>query len=152
MPDITCKFIPATRSKTDALCAAGAKWQDSPAQLAKHCNVIITMVGYPEDVNNIYMGSQGIFKTASPGTITLDMTTSRPDLAVTLYKEGQKKTNTMPGRTRDRRGYRGQERNFVHNGAGEIYPTLQRHCPSWNVWEKTSITRALREAASIPKW
>ena len=80
-----------TRSKTDALCAAGAKWQDSPAQLAKHCNVIITMVGYPEDVNNIYMGSQGIFKTASPGTITLDMTTSRPDLAVTLYKEGQKK-------------------------------------------------------------
>ncbi len=80
-----------THSKTEEICRQGAIWQDSPAQLAKHCQVIITMVGYPEDVKQVYMGDKGIFQTACPGTLTLDMTTSRPDLAVTLYKEGQKK-------------------------------------------------------------
>ncbi|GAB6142883.1 NAD(P)-dependent oxidoreductase [Desulfocicer niacini] len=80
-----------TRSKTEGLCRQGAVWQDSPARLAKKCQVIVTMVGYPEDVKQIYMGDQGIFQTACPGTLTLDMTTSRPDLAVILYEEGQKK-------------------------------------------------------------
>ena len=80
-----------TRSKTQALCGQGAVWQDSIAQLAKQCQVIITMVGYPKDVESIYMDSDGILENAGSGTITLDMTTSRPDLAATLHGMGQKK-------------------------------------------------------------
>ena len=80
-----------TRSKAEELCSQGAIWQDSPALLAKHCQVIVTMVGYPEDVKQIYMGDQGIFQTACAGTLALDMTTSSPDLAVTLYEQGQKR-------------------------------------------------------------
>ena len=80
-----------TRSKADALCRQGAQWQPSVDQLAQQCRIIITMVGYPADVESIYMGPNGIFENAQPGTITVDMTTSRPDLAVTLYNQGQKK-------------------------------------------------------------
>ncbi|SMC46729.1 3-hydroxyisobutyrate dehydrogenase [Desulfocicer vacuolatum DSM 3385] len=80
-----------TRSKTRPLCREGAVWQESVAQLAKQCPVIITMVGYPTDVESIYMGPEGILENAQSGTVTMDMTTSRPDLAADLYEKGQKK-------------------------------------------------------------
>jgi len=80
-----------TRSKTQALCQEGAVWQGSVAPLAQQCQVIITMVGYPTDVEAIYMGTDGILGNAKSGTVTLDMTTSRPDLAITLHGEGHKK-------------------------------------------------------------
>ncbi len=80
-----------TRSKTQALCREGAVWKTSVAELAQQCRIIITMVGYPADVKSIYMGPDGILENAEPGTMALDMTTSRPDLAVTLYDQGRKR-------------------------------------------------------------
>ncbi len=80
-----------TRSKTDALCEQGAVWMESVAQLAKASNVIITIVGFPSDVEEVYGGSGGIIENAEPSSIAIDMTTSDPALAQKLSKTGLKR-------------------------------------------------------------
>nr|WP_216624464.1 NAD(P)-dependent oxidoreductase [Paenibacillus foliorum] len=75
-----------TKAKAEELLEQGAKWQDSPGQLAQHCNVIITMVGFPSDVEEVYLGEQGILRNAKPNSYLIDMTTSSPALAVKIYE------------------------------------------------------------------
>ncbi|MCR8634724.1 NAD(P)-dependent oxidoreductase [Paenibacillus sp. N5-1-1-5] len=75
-----------TKAKAEDLLEQGAKWQDSPGQLAQHCNVIITMVGFPSDVEEVYLGEQGILRNAKPNSYLIDMTTSSPALAVKIYE------------------------------------------------------------------
>lgn len=70
-----------TKHKTDALVALGAKWADSPAAVAQQSDVILSIVGYPQDVEAIYYGEQGLFSVAQTGQILVDMTTSTPTLA-----------------------------------------------------------------------
>ncbi len=81
-----------TRTKNSAmqLIEEGAVWHDSAASLARACDVIITIVGFPKDVEEVYLGDKGIFANAKAGSITIDMTTSSPQLAERLYQEGQK--------------------------------------------------------------
>ncbi len=71
-----------TREKAKALLEAGAHWEESPAQLAPKCRVIFTMVGYPSDVEAVYFGPKGLIENAMPGTILVDCSTSKPELAV----------------------------------------------------------------------
>ena len=73
-----------TKSKTDAIVAKGAKWLDTPGAVAANSDLVITMVGFPSDVEEVYMGDAGILKNAQPGTILIDMTTSSPSLARTI--------------------------------------------------------------------
>ena len=61
--------------------AQGAEWADSVAALAPGCSVIFTMVGYPADVEEVYFGPKGLIASAAKGSLLVDMTTSRPDLA-----------------------------------------------------------------------
>ncbi len=70
-----------TKSKADPLLAAGALWHDTPAQVAAASEVVITMLGYPQDVEETYLGSQGILAAMAPGGLVIDMTTSQPALA-----------------------------------------------------------------------
>lgn len=70
-----------TASKAKNLVDAGAVWADSPAEIAKACEVIFTIVGYPADVEAIYFGEKGLIAQAARGTILVDMTTSSPELA-----------------------------------------------------------------------
>lgn len=70
-----------TKSKAEELIQSGAVWKDTVAEVAVRCNVVITMVGYPGDVEEVYLGSGGIIKNAKAGTYLIDMTTSSPSLA-----------------------------------------------------------------------
>ncbi|HZG83070.1 MAG TPA: NAD(P)-binding domain-containing protein, partial [Brevibacillus sp.] len=81
-----------TRSKEKAedLLAQGAVWKERVADLASEANVIITMVGYPHDVEEVYLGEQGVIAHAKPGTYLIDMTTSKPSLAQRIYEEAKK--------------------------------------------------------------
>jgi len=79
-----------TKSKTDALVAKGAKWFDTPGEVAAHSNMIITMVGYPSDVEEVYFGEKGIIASAN-NAILVDMTTSSPSLARKIAAEAAKK-------------------------------------------------------------
>jgi 3-hydroxyisobutyrate dehydrogenase len=70
-----------TRAKAEDLMQRGAGWKDSPGELARGCDVIITIVGFPQDVEEVYFGEEGIFSTLRPGTTVIDMTTTSPTLA-----------------------------------------------------------------------
>ena len=51
-----------TKSKADALIAEGCQWFDSPAAVAAASDVVISIVGYPKDVEEVYFGDKGILK------------------------------------------------------------------------------------------
>jgi 3-hydroxyisobutyrate dehydrogenase len=70
-----------SRGKADALVAKGARWHENAGEVAAASDVVITMVGYPRDVEAIYLGPGGIVARARPGAILVDMTTSSPELA-----------------------------------------------------------------------
>jgi 3-hydroxyisobutyrate dehydrogenase len=78
-----------TRGKAEPLLEAGAVWADSPKAVAENSEVVFTIVGFPEDVRAVYLDDQGILAGARPGTITVDMTTTRPSLAETLFEAGR---------------------------------------------------------------
>ncbi|MGF9962956.1 NAD(P)-dependent oxidoreductase [Bacillus rhizoplanae] len=80
-----------TKEKTAALIEEGANWCDSPREIAKKVDVVMTMVGYPHDVEEVYFGAEGILTHAKRGTITIDFTTSTPTLAKRIYEEGKSK-------------------------------------------------------------
>lgn len=80
-----------TKGKAEELLNQGAKWADTPKELAQHANVIITMIGYPKDVEDIYLGEQGLIVNGKPGTYMIDMTTSTPSLAERIASEAKKK-------------------------------------------------------------
>jgi 3-hydroxyisobutyrate dehydrogenase len=73
-----------TRARADSLLAQGAIWADSPGEAASGADVVISMVGYPADVEAIYFGSAGIIERAPAGAVLVDMTTSSPTLAETI--------------------------------------------------------------------
>ena len=77
-----------TRSKAEGLLARGAHWFDSPAALAAASDVIITIIGYPKDVEAMYLSASGILQHAPKGCITIDMTTSSPELAKQIANVG----------------------------------------------------------------
>ncbi|MWC30458.1 NAD(P)-dependent oxidoreductase [Paenibacillus sp. MMS18-CY102] len=70
-----------TKARADQLVQAGAQWQDSPRLVVERADVIFTMLGYPSDVESIYLGEEGLLAHARPGAYLLDMTTSSPALA-----------------------------------------------------------------------
>jgi 3-hydroxyisobutyrate dehydrogenase len=76
-----------TKEKSRELIDAGAVWKDTITDLANSSDVIITMVGYPNDVKDIYLGENGILNHAKQGTFVIDMTTSKPSLAVEIYEQ-----------------------------------------------------------------
>lgn len=78
-----------TKARAEGLIADGLVWQESPAALAAACDVIITMVGYPQDVEETYYGDGGILSHARPGSYLIDMTTSSPSLAARIAQDAE---------------------------------------------------------------
>jgi len=79
-----------TKSKTDALVAKGATWFNTPGEVAAESSLIITMVGFPSDVEEVYFGESGVIASANKA-ILIDMTTSSPSLARKIAAEASKK-------------------------------------------------------------
>ncbi|EUJ39089.1 beta-hydroxyacid dehydrogenase, 3-hydroxyisobutyrate dehydrogenase [Brochothrix campestris FSL F6-1037] len=79
------KVYTRTPSRAAAVIAAGAIYVETAQQLAQQVDVVFTMVGYPTDVEQLYLGREGILTAAKTGTIFVDMTTSSPSLAHELY-------------------------------------------------------------------
>ncbi len=80
-----------TKEKAQPLLDRGARWHDSPASLAAHADVIITMLGFPQDVEEIHLGEHGLIPAAKAGALLIDMTTSSPGLAQRLAAEAAQK-------------------------------------------------------------
>lgn len=80
-----------TKAKANELVEQGAKWADTPAEVAAQSDLVLTIVGFPEDVEEVYCGEHGLFSRGKEGSIFIDLTTSSPTLAQKLATEGKKK-------------------------------------------------------------
>ena len=80
-----------TKSKADKLVERGAKWCNSPSECAEGQDVVITIVGYPKDVEQVYLSDDGIIANAKEGAFIVDMTTSSPILAEKIYEAAKSK-------------------------------------------------------------
>jgi 3-hydroxyisobutyrate dehydrogenase len=74
-----------TPSKADGLVSRGAKWADTPAAAADGADVILTMLGYPTDVEDVYLSTDGLLRAAKKGAWLVDLTTSSPQLARDIH-------------------------------------------------------------------
>ena len=79
-----------TKSKVEDVIGEGAIWCDSVAECAKGRDAVISIVGYPKDVIEVYFGPTGILANADKGTYVIDMTTTSPKLAVQIFDEAEK--------------------------------------------------------------
>jgi 3-hydroxyisobutyrate dehydrogenase len=70
-----------TKAKAEPLLVRGAIWAESPGEAARDVDAAITIVGYPTDVEEVYLASGGVVERAREGTLLVDMTTSSPALA-----------------------------------------------------------------------
>lgn len=80
-----------TRAKAEKLLEMGAQWADSPAEAAEASQVVLSMLGYPEEVEEVLLGENGVRDTLGEGGIVVDMTTSSPDLALRIAREMERK-------------------------------------------------------------
>ncbi len=70
-----------TRARAEGLIQAGAEWADSPAQAAEGCDVAFAMVGFPSEVEEVFLGPSGFLQARTPPKVVVDMGTSPPALA-----------------------------------------------------------------------
>ena len=74
-----------TKAKAQPLLDQGAVWADSPRAVAENSNVVFTMVGFPQDVREVYFGATGVVAGTRRGHVLVDMTTTAPSLAQEIY-------------------------------------------------------------------
>ena len=76
-----------TASKADSLVAKGAVFRN-PIEIARECDVIILMLGFPKDVEEMVLGKEGgILRHMKKGAYLVDHTTSTPSLAERIAVE-----------------------------------------------------------------
>ena len=80
-----------TRAKAEKLLEMGAQWADSPAEAAEASQVVLSMLGYPEEVEEVLLGENGVRDALGEGGIVVDMTTSSPGLALRIAREMERK-------------------------------------------------------------
>jgi 3-hydroxyisobutyrate dehydrogenase len=87
----TATIYSRTRDKAKPLIDRGAKWADSPKAVAENSDVTFAIVGFPADVREVFLGTNGALAGSSAGKILVDMTTSEPSLAREIYNAAKAK-------------------------------------------------------------
>ena len=77
----------------DALDKSGGKLAKNPAELAKQCDIIITMLQTGEQVKSVCLGEHGIFKHAKPDSYYIDCSTI--DVASARFIHNQAKQSGL---------------------------------------------------------
>lgn len=80
-----------TKSKVEDVIAEGAAFHESIGGCVKDCDAVITIVGFPQDVEEVYFEEGNIIDSAKEGAYLIDMTTTSPQLAEKIYKIGKEK-------------------------------------------------------------
>ncbi len=80
-----------SRDKAKPLLDAGAAWADSPKAVAERSDVVFAIVGFPADVREVFLGSQGALSGSKAGNVLVDMTTSEPSLAREIHAAAKAK-------------------------------------------------------------
>jgi len=81
-----------TQSRAQALLNGGASWADTPRELARASEIVITCVTDTPDVQAVLLGPGGVIEAAREGLICIDMSTISPAetrrMGETLGKRG----------------------------------------------------------------
>ena len=140
-----------TKAKVDDVISEGAIFHESIKECVPGCDAVITIVGFPRDVEEVYFDEGGILENADPGTYLIDMTTTSPKLDQQIYEEAKK------------RGLHGLDAP-VTGGDSRIPEQKTLHYPSlsaarkkimklvWSFskqWEQTSIIREKPDVDSM---
>src|SRR5215469_1063664 len=80
-----------SRDKAQPLLDAGAAWADTPRGVAQRSDVVFAIVGFPQDVREVFLGAKGVLAGSRPGMAFVDMTTSEPSLAREIYEKAKEK-------------------------------------------------------------
>jgi 3-hydroxyisobutyrate dehydrogenase len=75
-----------TASKCEHLARDGAGVASSPSELARQCEVVITMVSDSPDVEQVVAGREGVIEGIQPGSVVIDMSTISPRVEQELDK------------------------------------------------------------------
>ncbi|MGY3724591.1 3-hydroxyisobutyrate dehydrogenase [Granulicatella balaenopterae] len=125
-----------TKEKALELIKAGATWCNTPAEVAQHAEVILTIVGYPSDVREVYYGEAGIFSSVKPDTILIDLTTSTPTLAKEIYQTA-KENSCFALDAPVSGGDLGAKRGTLSTMAGGDKEVFQKALPIFETFSKT---------------
>lgn len=79
------------KAKVEDIIAEGAAWCDTIGKCAEDADVVITMVGYPKDVEEVYFGEGAILDSVKSGAYVIDMTTTSPKLSKRIYEKAKEK-------------------------------------------------------------
>lgn len=80
-----------TKSKVADVISEGATFHETIADCVKDVEAVVTIVGFPPDVEEVYFSQGAIFNAAAKGAYLIDMTTTSPALAERLHREGSAK-------------------------------------------------------------
>ncbi len=84
-----------TKAKCGDIIEKGAHWCDTPKAVAENTDIVFTIVGFPKDVEEVYLGKNGLIEGTREGMIFCDMTTTKPSLDIQIGKELEKKGASM---------------------------------------------------------
>ena len=80
-----------TRSKTAAFESKGVYIADSPADLARRCDVILCIVSDDTALRSVMLGPKGALRSFAPGGIVLEMSTTSIGALVEVAEEAKKR-------------------------------------------------------------
>lgn len=79
-----------TKQKAEGLLGKGGRWCRTPAEVSHEAEITFTIVGYPRDMEEVYLGTKGLLTSEGFCKILVDMSTSQPSLAQRIAAEGEK--------------------------------------------------------------
>ena len=79
------------KEKIKDILNAGAIFCETIESCAKDKDVVITIIGYPKDVEEVYLSQKGILNSANENTYLIDMTTTSPKLTIDIYNKAKEK-------------------------------------------------------------
>src|ERR1700693_2250883 len=80
-----------SKDKAGPLLEAGATWAPAPRKVAEQSDVVFAIVGFPKDVREVFLGSDGALAGSKAGNVLVDMTTREPSLARRIAETENKK-------------------------------------------------------------
>jgi 3-hydroxyisobutyrate dehydrogenase len=80
-----------TKSKAEELLGRGASWAPAPRDVAAASDVVISIVGFPNDVREVLLADDGALAGCKSGNVIVDMTTSQPSLAIEIAKRAEQR-------------------------------------------------------------
>jgi len=78
-----------TKAKAEGLLQHGAEWVESATEIVANTDVVLTIVGFPKDVRDLYLSQEGLLTQARPGQVFVDLTTSEPGLACEIAERAR---------------------------------------------------------------